>query len=219
MENKRNLPTLQDLYNDKDLVEKQSQLAVLLNQKPNDKWLKIHPLGNFKYLPIERVEWLLTRIFTKWSFEIKSVQVIANAVVTIGTLTVYDISSGDYIKQDGVGAAPIQTDKGAAATDFAKVKTDAVQKAAPASKSYAIKDAAECFGKLFGKDLNRSDQLSYDSMIKTEEVEQELPKSVTDAINNVVNLEDLNQLYRDFSEHHDNDTFLNLCTKKKEELS
>ncbi|MCK5612897.1 hypothetical protein KAR91_64080, partial [Candidatus Pacearchaeota archaeon] len=64
-------------------------------------------------------------------------------------------------------AAPIQTDKDAAATDFSKVKTDAVMKAAPAAESYAIKDAAEKIGKLFGKDLNRADGIAYDNLRNT----------------------------------------------------
>jgi len=37
-------------------------------------------------------------------------------------------------------------------------------KAAPASKSFAVKDAAEQIGRLFGRDLNRPDQISYDSL-------------------------------------------------------
>ena len=40
-----------------------------------------------------------------------------------------------------------------------------VMKAAPAAESYAIKDAAEKIGKLFGKDLNRADKIMYDSLL------------------------------------------------------
>ena len=66
--------------------------------------------------------------------------------------------------QDGVGAAPLQTDKGAGAVDFNAIKSDAVMKAAPAAESYAVKDAAEKIGKLFGKDMNRADQILYDEL-------------------------------------------------------
>ena len=36
--------------------------------------------------------------------------------------------------------------------------------AAPAAESYAIKDAVEKLGKLFGKDLNRKDSMGYDML-------------------------------------------------------
>ena len=74
--------------------------------------------------------------------------------------------------QDGVGAAPLQTDKGAGAIDFNKIKNDAVMKAAPAAESYAVKDATEKIGKLFGKDLNRADKILYDSLVPVPEHEK-----------------------------------------------
>jgi len=37
-------------------------------------------------------------------------------------------------------------------------------KAAPAAESYAVKDAAEKIGKLFGKDMNRADKIMYDTL-------------------------------------------------------
>ena len=40
-------------------------------------------------------------------------------------------------------------------------------KAAPAAESYAIKDAAEKLGKIFGKDLNRKDVIGYESLLKS----------------------------------------------------
>ena len=36
----------------------------------------------------------------------------------------------------------------------------------PAAESYAVKDAAEKIGKIFGKDLNRADQIVYDELAK-----------------------------------------------------
>lgn len=43
---------------------------------------------------------------------------------------------------------------------MASIKTDAVMKAAPAAESYAIKDAAEKFGKIFGGDIMK-DQVPF----------------------------------------------------------
>ena len=65
---------------------------------------------------------------------------------------------------DGIGASPLQTNKDAGAIEFDKIKSNAVMLAAPSAESYAIKDAAEKLGKLFGKDLNRSDKIMYDKI-------------------------------------------------------
>lgn len=174
----RNLPALQDLYNDKIVLSKQNDLNILLNQPPNQAWLKQHPTAKkVSYIPIERVEYLLTAIFINWKVEIKDVKLIGNSVVTTVRLHYRNPVTNEWEWQDGLGAAPLQTDKDAGAIEFDKLKNDAVMKAAPASESYAVKDAAEKIGKLFGKDLNRADQIMYDSLagkFSDEEATQEL---------------------------------------------
>ena len=159
------LPSLTDLYNDIDWAARQNDLNRLLNNEPNPAWIKAHPFQkNLKYIPIERIEYLLTNIFLRWWVDIKDVRVIANSVQVTIDLWVIDPITGVEIKQGGVAAVDIQTAKGAEATDFAKITPFAVQKAVPAAKSYAIKDAAENFGRLFGKDLNRKDFIPYTSL-------------------------------------------------------
>ena len=171
----RKLPTLQDLRSDIELKADQNALNVLLNAEPPKEWVKEHPVfKKVRYLPIERVEYLLTRIFLKWNVEVKAVQVIANSVVTTIRLYYQDPMSDQMLWQDGIGAAPLQTDKGAGAVDFNAIKSDAVMKAAPAAESYAIKDAAEKIGKLFGKDLNRADKIMYDSLLDLVQKERKL---------------------------------------------
>jgi hypothetical protein len=76
-----------------------------------------------------------------------------------------NIENNDWSWQDGIGAAPIQTEKNAGAMDWDKVRTDSVMKAAPAAETYAVKDAAEKIGNLFGKDMNRKEDIIYDSLI------------------------------------------------------
>lgn len=177
MNEKRKLPKLADLYNDVELAAKQNDLLVLLNQDPKPEWVKRNQYANnTPYIPIQIVEYLLTSIYQKWRFEIKDVQVMANSVVVTGRLHVLDPITNEWDWQDGVGAAPIQTAKGAAATDFTQVNTAAVQMAAPAAESYALKDAAEKFGKLFGKDINRKDviQLEYVLANKAEQLKEKL---------------------------------------------
>jgi len=165
------IPTLQELVKDSDESIKENALMVLLNQNPPDAWLKKHPtVRDHVYLPINRVEYLLSRIFGKWWVEIKNTQVIANSVAI--TVRVYVQNPITKLTEwnEGVGAAPIQTDSGKGAMDWNFAKSHGVQIAAPIAESFAIKDAAEKWGKLFGKDLNRKDVINYDSLLKSSEI-------------------------------------------------
>lgn len=164
---KRNLPAIQDLYKgDLGLKEDQNNINVLLNQPPAPGWIKDHPFAKgVKYIPIERIEYLLTRLFLQWRVEIKVTQIIANSCVVTVRLHYQNIIDDQWSWQDGIGAVPIQTDKGSGAMDWNATKSDAVMKAAPAAESYAIKDAAEKIGKIFGKDLNRNDEIGYDVLL------------------------------------------------------
>lgn len=159
------LPSITDLYADVEWAAKQNDLNRLLNQEPSPKWIKEHPFNKgLKYIPIERIEWLLTNIFLRWWVEVKEVKVVANSVVVTVCLCVPDPITGETISHDGVAAVDIQTKKDASATDFSQILPFAVMKAVPAAKSYAVKDAAENFGKLFGKDLNRKDFIAYTNL-------------------------------------------------------
>ncbi len=173
MENNK-LPALQDLYNDKALAVKESQLNTLLNHEPKKEWLRLHPVAkNVKYLPIERVEYLLTSIFQVWNIEVKETKLIANSIIVTVRLHYKDPVTGEMQFHDGIGASPLQTEKNAGAIEFDKIKSNAVMLAAPAAESYAVKDAAEKLGKLFGKDLNRADVIMYDRI--GEKFEQDDP--------------------------------------------
>ena len=164
--NKITLPVLKDLYDgDLSLKQGQNELNLLLNQPPNPNWIKEHPFAKgVKYIPIERIEYLLTRLFIKWRVEVKQIQTIANSCVVTVRLHYQNIEDDQWSWQDGIGAAPIQTEKDAGAMNWDKVRTDSVMKSAPAAESYAIKDAAEKIGKIFGKDMNRKDEIIYDSL-------------------------------------------------------
>lgn len=160
------LPKINELMNS-DIMQlaEINDLNILLNQQPPENWLKTHPLiTKLKYLPIERVEYLLTRLFFRWKVEIKKTQLIGNSVVCEIRLHYFNPVLSEWEWQDGVGAAPLQTDKDAGAIEFNKLKSSAVMMAAPAAKSFAVKDAAEQIGAIFGKNLNRADKANYDSL-------------------------------------------------------
>jgi hypothetical protein len=84
-----------------------------------------------------------------------------NAVYVTVRLHLQHPVTGEMFYMDGVGAAELQTKTGASASDLAAINKGAVMMALPMAKSYAIKDAAENLGKLFGRDLNRKDVLAY----------------------------------------------------------
>lgn len=181
-----NLPKIQDLYDNKELVLQENKLQILLNQPPKNEWLKVHPMVKTQYIPIERIEWLLTNVFVKWWVEIRTVQLIANSIVITIRLFYKNPLSDEILCQDGIGASPLQTDKGCGATDFNAIKSSSVQIASPAAESYAVKDAAEKIGKLFGKDLNRADQIAYNLNINDKSVITK--ESLKELYNNVKNL-------------------------------
>ena len=175
MEKKLAIPTMSDLVTETTETVRLNNLQVLLNQNPPSSWLESHPMiRGYSYIPIQRIEWLLTRIFTKWWVDIIDTKLIANSICVTVKLSVVNPLDNKVWHNEGVGAAPLQTDKGAGSTDFNKIKSDAVMKALPSAESYAIKDAAEKFGKIFGKDLGRKTSMDYNALLKTETTEKDL---------------------------------------------
>lgn len=159
------LPKYNDLVNMEIVNSNENDFQVLLNQEPPPEWIKTNKYaGNSKYIPIDKVEYLLTRLFVKWWTEVIEWKVIANSVGVHVRLFYISPITGETLHQDGLGAMPLQTDEGKGATDFNFIKTAAVQMALPGAESYAIKDAAEKIGRLFGKDLNRKDTMAYENL-------------------------------------------------------
>ena len=156
------LPTLAELHHDPAEAFKNDQLKLILNQPAHASWVKDHPFAkNVKYLPIDKVEFLLDRIFQNWRVEVIRYDQLFNSVAVQVRLHYQNPLNGEWSFQDGVGAVGIQTDAGAAASNLQAIKTDAVMKALPAAESYAVKDAAEKLGSLFGKNLNRKDTVEF----------------------------------------------------------
>lgn len=197
------LPTLAELYDDTSIIQKQNKLNLILNAEPKKEWVKQHPfVKNLNYLPIERVEYLLTMIFTKWRVEVKEVKLLANSIVTTVRVYVQDPISGEWDWQDGIGAMPIQVAKGSGATEFDKMNSSAVQIGSPASESFAIKDACEKFGRIFGKDLNRKDNISYDRLYQTVNMNDtvnnpSLTQEIRDSVSKAMTLADLEDIYNE----------------------
>jgi hypothetical protein len=207
---KVSLPTLQEIYNEDIKIVEQSKLNLILNAEPRQEWVKTHPfVKNLKYLPIERIEYLLTMIFSKWSVEVKSTQLIANSIVVTVRLYVQNPITGEMDYQDGIGAMPIQVQKGQGATNFEKMNSSAIQIGAPAAESYAIKDAAEKFGRIFGKDLNRKDFIVYTDRLHAQ-VETMQKLEILEQIEGTKNKTELRKLWLELSQSERDDKDIKL---------
>jgi len=190
------LPALKDIYSDKLEIRKNQKLNMILNADPKQEWVKLHPIiTGYKYIPVERQEYLMTMIFGKWKIEVKNAQLIANSVVVTVRVHYLDPVTGDWDYTDGIGASAIQIDKGEGVIDFSKMKKSAIEMGAPLAKTNAFKDAVETLGKIFGKDLNRKDLISYGFLENTiKDLTPDIEKTV-DTINACRTKESLNAIW------------------------
>ncbi len=154
-----------DMYADLGEIRKQEELTVALNQNPPDEWVKIHPyIKGYKYLPIERVEYLLKSLFKGYyKIEVIKTGMLLNCVEVTARIHYKHPLTGEWMFHDGVGASEVQTQKdtGHLQLDMSNINRGALVMALPNAKSVAIKDAADHLGKLFGSDLNRKDMIAY----------------------------------------------------------
>lgn len=180
-------------------IKDSARLKTILNNPVNTKWLKTHPtVKNVKYLPIDKIEILLDMIFQEWRIELLSVSQLAQSVCVTVRVHYKNPITGEWSFHDGVGASPLQTNAGKSAADLANIKNNAVQLAAPAAKSYAIKDAVEHLGKMFGRDINRSDTVGYEFLYKDEEQQKEVKDNSEELITKLKSSKNLKELQDNF---------------------
>lgn len=198
-----NLPTLADLNKDIQAAFKHDQLNTLLNQQPPQTWVKQNKFANNSlYLPIDKVEFLLTRIFQQWRCEVIEYKQLFNSVSCHIRLHYLNPITGEWSFHDGVGAADIQVKAGSSASELQNINRNATGMALPIAKSYALKDAAHHLGKLFGKDLNRADAVEFsgaydmptlDTIIEIfEQVKDKLTITELDAAERIINNKEAN---------------------------
>jgi hypothetical protein len=171
-----NLPKINDIYTDKLSIQKADVFVTLMNQQPKQEWVKDHPfIRGYKYLPIERIEYLLKTIFKSYKIEITGQGTSFNGVwVTVRIHYLHPVS-GEWLFHDGIGASQLQTAKGTSPADLNNINNGALSMAFPVAKTIAIKDAADHFGKLFGSDLNRKDLINYELDLTLIELTPEHP--------------------------------------------
>lgn len=154
------------------------QFQMFLNKAPAKSEIKINPYANdSQYIPIAVIEQRLDEIYAGlWSIDRCEIQVIANSVVCTLVLSVYHPIAKVILRRSGVGAIPIQLNKGEKDMSFSTIKSDAIRKNAPAAKSQALRNAAQSLGSIFGRNLNREDIADYQPI--SEQVEQFEPLQV-----------------------------------------
>lgn len=211
-ENKLSVPKINDLYSDISIIKKQDELTVLLNQEPKKEWVKDHPFVKqevviqgvkqkvpYKYLPIERVEYLLKNIFKRYRIEITNQGQSFNGVWVTVRVNYINPLNGEWDFHDGIGACQLQTAKGTSPADLANINNGALQMAFPIAKTIAIKDACDHLGRLFGSDLNRKDNISYNldlTLIPFDKNHPNWHKAVEGLTNKTITLEQIEKSYK-----------------------
>lgn len=160
-ENKQNLPSIKELHEESINIQnafKNEVLNGLLNQQPLKEWIKEHPyIKGYKYLPIDKIEFLLRRIFKRYRIEILREGTAFNGVYVCVRVHYENPITGVMDFHDGIGAAQLQTKKDTSPSDLLNINNGALSMAFPIAKTVAIKDACDHFGSLFGANLNRKD--------------------------------------------------------------
>lgn len=133
----------------------------LVMSSPRNTWVKTNKYSqNAKYLPIRIVEELLTGIFPFWQVEqVGEPKILGNSIVISVNLKVFHPLLGQWLNFAGVGAVPIEVERGAHPTDWTKINSKGLHKNVPAALSFAISNAAKKIGKLFGSHLNSSETI------------------------------------------------------------
>lgn len=157
------LPTIQELFEDSlEVAGKQEGLNAILSTPPPDKWVKKHPyIKDHSYLPIDKVEYLLRKIFKVYRIEITGQGTAFNGVWVTVRVHYFSPVTNKMEWHDGIGAIQLQVKKDTSPADLANINNGAVSMAFPIAKSLAIKDACDMLGAIFGANLNRRDVVEF----------------------------------------------------------
>lgn len=162
-ETNNKLVTIAELFSDQlETAKKSEDLNQLLNQEPKKEWIKQHPfVKTHFYLPIDKIEYMLRRIFKHTRIEITGQGTAFNGVWVTVRVHYMNPATNTMEFHDGIGATQLQTAKGTSPADLININNGAISMAFPIAKTEAIKDACHHFGKLFGADINRAGTLAF----------------------------------------------------------
>lgn len=168
------LPTIAELTNDLEVAWKNDQLNFLLSRNPPKDWIAKHPFikkdvlvngqkqkAPYEYLPIDKVEHLLRKIFKEYKIEITGQGSSFNGVWVTVRVHFKSPINGEWYFHDGIGASQLQTKSGTSPADLQNINNGAISMAFPLAKTLAVKDACDMFGNIFGANLNRADLVAF----------------------------------------------------------
>lgn len=157
------LPTLNELFEDSlEVAGKSEGLNAILNANPPDKWVKEHPfIKGHRYIPIDKVEYLLRKIFKRYKIEITGQGTAFNGVWVTVRVHYLSPATNQMEYSDGIGASQLQTKSGTSPADLINLNNGAISMAFPLAKTLAIKDACQLIGNIFGANLDRKDTIPF----------------------------------------------------------
>lgn len=173
---KNELPAIQEPQTNLLEIYKNQEAALLmprdvamkfLNIDPPEAWIKTHPyIKGYRYLPIDKVEFLLKVIFREFKITVVSYGMLLNAATVHVRVEYKDLTTGQWMHHDGLGALEPQTTakSGSLKLDISNINPGAIAMAIPIAKSVAVKDACDHLGTVFGANLNRKDTIKFDEV-------------------------------------------------------
>lgn len=121
--------------------------------------VKKDKLRGFEYIGISQIEVQLDTIFFGlWQTEITQCLIVGNEIVMNGKLGIFHPIAKEWIWRAGSGSAMIRQNKGAAISDIDSKIKNGVEMDAPHAKASMIKNAAQSFGNIFGRNLRRKEE-------------------------------------------------------------
>lgn len=190
------LPTLAEILDGIDNIGKTEGLNAILNSPPPQKWIKEHPfIPGHKYLPIDKTEYLLRKIFKRYKIKITGQGTAFNGVWVTVRVGYLDPSTGQWTYQEGIGAISLQLRAQTKEEKEQKIKVPftsdninngALSMAFPLAKTLAVKDACQLIGNIFGGNIDRKDTIEFTpdpELIKKSRVELRKEKLIENGIN------------------------------------
>lgn len=182
------------MIQDNQLLDRIQKFNARLNAEPVDG-IESTPDGRAKTITISHIEMTLDELFFgQWSIENFKWSSIANEVQGSLELVVVHPITGNIIRRTGAGSVVVMVDKvpddiksdmilrNRWALSVDNKKPNALDLAFPKLKSECLKNAAQSFGKIFGRDLNRKNSDVYKPFKLTPQTTGLLgvPKNVVD---------------------------------------
>ncbi|MDR1346824.1 MAG: hypothetical protein LBJ63_00100 [Prevotellaceae bacterium] len=197
----------------------------MLSAEPDKTNVKINEnANNAKYLPVSFVENQLDELFFgAWELRDFKYQVVANELAGSIQLRFFHPVFQTWIERTGCAAVQIQMKslKNGGDGNIANVQnkiTNTLTKDFPHLKAECVKNAARSIGKIFGRDLNRKFEDTYNPLSVQIE-DQKIISEMDEKIEKCMNVDELEMLWDTLDDDfHGMEKIRKLFTIRKNEL-